>query len=779
MNNRDVFHIRKEAKELQGQTKINKLLEGIGITNNIFRNGEDDEWTKKAMAWVLIDLVKEYVSLDNINKAEQYYNQLLQIEFYEEDDIISKQIQILKPKIDVCYKEIKQADDLSKQEKHKEALVLMSQLIESGKLKPIHHESYGWIIYRYIKSEINTLDSVSVRRYLRDYMNLKNERPSMLHSMILNFGLNYSKEHSDFNLLNFFNLWGPEHLRYEDKVSSEYNGNNIPSLMSRICRELIEKDYTFDVPDFLTKIKLEKSSWDFNESRQFEGIDLFREPLFWKLYNYQKKDQWDELWKAFEFYCQNYSCNPSSEWHSKVLSLAERNMPETNSRRFFNFFRQWKPSLLSSNDWKDVEKDGKTYKSIGVKALNKAFKHLKTNQESEFGWLIEAYEKGIKECPENKWLRRELAILYEKYGKTEKAISLYKELAVELYDKPYYWNEFSKLVKDNGDLYLSMLSKVALIEKNDDFLGDVRLALAVAFEKKNLKNEAGIELKLYKDNREKNKWKKDAIFDELASRITLSEGNNIEKYIEFIGLAEEFAFHTLENEYAIVDYINREKKVIHAITFSNEEIFFKSNSQDFKINDLITGKKINKKEGDNNRIKLVNIKIESNQQPIYDIEPKIGIVYRVNHLKSLFHFLVNSKIDRIVKFNETKLRPKEGDFIEVRLLSKKDKKKGCICYKVITVAETDQTNDTLVVKNSIGEIKLKFKSCHGTREYYELDEEEKNSLSPDFAFMYDFYIPQFLLKKHGVKSNCYGKIKAINSGNKWKVFELTILKRGA
>ena len=114
----------------------------------------------------LIDLVKEFISLGNISNAEQYYNQLLQIDFYESDDIISNQIQFLKPKIDIQYKEIKQAEDLSKANKHSEAFSLMKQLIASGKLKPIHHESYGWIIYRYIKSEINTLDSVSIRTYL-------------------------------------------------------------------------------------------------------------------------------------------------------------------------------------------------------------------------------------------------------------------------------------------------------------------------------------------------------------------------------------------------------------------------------------------------------------------------------------------------------------------------------------------------------------------------------------------------------------------------------------
>lgn len=172
----------------------------------------------------------------------------------------------------------------------------------------------------------------------------------------------------------------------------------------------------------------------------------------------------------------------------------------------------------------------------------------------------------------------------------------------------------------------------------------------------------------------------------------------------------------------------------------------------------------------------MNIQKEPNNQPIFEIEPKIAIVDGVNHSKSLFHFVVNSKIDGIVRFNETELRPKEGDFIEVRLLSKKDKKKGIVRFKVITIDKTEKVNDSLL-KATTGEIELKYKSNYGTREYYELDEEEQNSLNADFAFMGDFYIPQFLLEKYNIKSNCFGKIKAINDGSKWKVIDLEILDR--
>jgi hypothetical protein len=108
-------------------------------------------------------------------------------------------------------------------------------------------------------------------------------------------------------------------------------------------------------------------------------------------------------------------------------------------------------------------------------------------------------------------------------------------------------------------------------------------------------------------------------------------------------------------------------------------------------------------------------------------------------------------------------------------LSKKDKKKGVVRYKVITTNKTDQTNDSLV-NNSKGEIELKYKSTYGTRDHSELNEEELLSLSPDFAFMGDFYIPKFILEKHAIRKNCFGKIKAISDGSKWKVLEVLIDK---
>src|SRR5690606_18445493 len=168
---------------------------------------------------------------------------------------------------------------------HSEAIQIFQNLIIQNKLEEVHHEAYGWIIYRYLKSDINQLNSVQVRTFLRDYMNLKNERPSMLHSMILNFALNFSKSNKDFKFFNFFKLWNPSNLRAEDLKDGNKDGNKIPSLISRICREFINSKADIDLNFLFDSIKLDNN----------KILDFFREPYFWELMNLNKENKFNQL----------------------------------------------------------------------------------------------------------------------------------------------------------------------------------------------------------------------------------------------------------------------------------------------------------------------------------------------------------------------------------------------------------------------------------------------------------------------------------------------------
>ena len=246
MDSKTVFALRNEAKNLEGISKLNKLSEALNLAQRLFSTEPYDEWIQKAFAYTLIDLSKYYIATKNINQAGVYFNQLLSIDFQEVDDIIESQKNFLRPKIDINYSEVQKAEEFSKSGNHQDAINIIKILITENRLTILHHEAYGWIIYRYIKDKENEITSLQVRTLLKEYLNLHNERPSLLHSMILNFALHYSKEHKDFKLYNFYLLWNPLFLRNEDKNENHKEGKTFSSLILRVFKEFIDCDIAID-----------------------------------------------------------------------------------------------------------------------------------------------------------------------------------------------------------------------------------------------------------------------------------------------------------------------------------------------------------------------------------------------------------------------------------------------------------------------------------------------------------------------------------------------------
>jgi hypothetical protein len=846
MDSKTVFELRKEAQNLSGIEKLIKLNDALNISRKLYTEDNSDKWIQKAFAWVLIDLCKHYIADRNLNQAGICFKELYTIDFQGyEDDIIENQKNILRPKIDVNYSEIQKAEELSKNGNNKEALAIFKNLISQNKLTELHHENYGWIIYRYIKAEESNLSSVEVRTFFRDYMNLKNERPSMLHSMILNFALNYLKTHSDFKFYNFFLLWNPVNLRQEDLHDGYKDGKSIPSLVSRVCREFVNSNTEINIEEFLSKINLKKET----------VLDFFREPIFWNIFNAHNENKFSELWNLFEQYNNNYSKHGQSKWHSEILNLAERFMKENDEWRFLNFFKNWNPENLRTDDWKETKKDEHTYKPLATKALKKTFEVLKTQtSEQDLSWLIKAYETAIKLFPDDEWLLREKALLHFKNNELELAIKIYKELVLELSNKHYVWQEFSDCIISDNSLKIGMLSKALSLEKNEDFLGDIHLNLAKALIDKNLLENALVELEAYKKHREIKGWKLSSLFDELhkkASSIKQSLKDNRELYKKYIPFAESFAYadfdwtelvlvdkwkddkgkdrltftdgktiefaisknrfetlkqselgqilkfklhkqeikkevenkfswlgknviteykyipliteksekkhwEILEDTFAIVDHINKEKNIIHAITTENKEVFFPQIKPELQIGDFVTAKSYIKKVKDENRTELRQIQKIDKGSAISKFQTQIAIVDGVNEQKQLFHFVISSKLQGIVKFTETNLRPSEGDFVKLSFATKMDKDKK-LRVKMLSIELTEEVNPNLR-KDITGIMEMKYKNY---------DEEV-----PDFAFIGDYYVPKYLLEKHNITDDCRVNARVIYAGDKWKVTEI-------
>jgi len=868
MDSKTVFELRNEAKILQGIAKLDKLTEAFNLAQGLYYTEPYDGWVQKAFAYTLIDLSKYYISLKKITQAGVFYNQLISINFQEPDDIIESQKCFLRPKIDDNYSEVQKAEEFSKSGNHQEALNIFKILIAENRLTELHHEAYGWVIYRLIKDKENELTSIQVRTFLKDYMNLRNGRPSMLHSMILSFGLNYSKDHPDFNLYNFFKLWNPSNLRVEDKEKQHFNGKEIPSLISRVFREFIDKDLLIDIDYLIENIDL--VSWNSNSSPAQQILDLLREPFFWKLFNAYKENKQSELWNMFSKYNQTFSKYEKSKWHSEILSIAERYMEETEEWRFLEFFRMWDPEKLRNEDWIENKKDDKVFKPLAIKCIKKTFKIIK-NQNKIFSevWLVPIYSQAVKFFPDDEWILRENALLLIKNNEIEAAANIYRKLVLELGDKSYIWSEFSSCFNNRIDLKIGMLSKAIQLEKDEDFLGDIHLELAEALFEIGLAENCIVELNTYRKHRESKGWRLSESYNEISAktkshntnllnnkilfekyipvaeqhayegidwtevilvdrwknakgqeRIAFTNGKNIDfsvssrrfkrlsqfnpgkvfkiklhkqevkdevetkitwppkknipvyKYIPLIAeKSDKPDWSILDNIYATIDYINIEKNIVHAICSDNREVFFTKINIELEAGDFIEAKYFTRKVRDDIKVELKDIQKTDKEIAIAHFQKIIVVIDGINLEKKLFHYVGSATIQGIIKFTETDIVPKEGKFLEIFIVSKRDKKNNKTVFKAIQIQDTQETNSKLV-KSINGNLKLKYKRDGRTIDYFDLEDDETSKTLPDFGFIGDFYVPRNVLRSKKITSNCDITATAIFSGDKWKIIEL-------
>jgi tetratricopeptide (TPR) repeat protein len=844
MDTRTVFELRREGK----------IQEALDMALKLYQIDPDDSWTQSALAWPLIDLCKASLTQNSLNQAQKYFNQLIAINFTDVDDIISSQITFLRPKIDINYSKIQEAENLSKNGNHKLALSNMKAMFTNNELLDVHHEAFGWVIYRYIKAEEHNISSVEIRSLMRDYMNLKNEKTSLLHSIFLSFALHFSKEHSDFNLYNFFLLWDPKNLRREDINESYNDGKTYPSLISRILREFIDKKVQIDcnilferIP-YLTPVKI---------------IELLREPYYWNLFSADKENRKVDLWKIFEEYNLLFKNQSGSELHSKILNSAMFSMKENEEWRFLNFFENWNPENFIESDWKEIKKEDKVYPPLAIKAIKKAFELIKADAHyTDLDKIISVYKTAITKFPKDIWLKREYAMLLAKSEATEEAIKIYKELVLELGDQAYAWHEFALLFSDEDiDKSIGMLSKAIKIQKDESFLGSTRLDLADKLIKKDKLEEALVELNKYQEYRitnNKNVADKFNVLTVFIKDIQTQKKDNLELYNEYITVAENFAYqdiswtelvfvekwkndknkeklsftdgnnlslsinanrftilknieigqiikfklhnklvedknklHHFKQEYfpllveksdklkwscledivAVVDYINIEKNIIHAISSENKEVFFPMQNLCLVKGDFIKAKKFQKKIREEIRIELKEITKVDKEEVINNFISHLAVIDSINDDKKLFHYVVNNRIHGIIRFEETELNPIEGDFIQIGLVHKIDKKQNKLIFKTFDIKATEETTTTLR-KEISGLLRLKFKQYGATVDWEDLYEEDEELLKPSFGFIGDYYVPREIIENSKIDGNCDVDAKVVFNGEKWKVYDL-------
>lgn len=546
------------------------------MAEELINSGDADYDVWKAYAWTLIDICKRCQQNGETQAAISFANYLVglskkmfepKVSIDEFAETLVRSIKSLSLSVNPYYAQIQEAKELSQSGNNDKAWGILSQLSKNGNLPVEAHESYGWVIYRYLKDHYKSMTSEQVRGQLRDYIVLKNERPSLLHSQILNFALNYSKEDENFKLIAFLRLWGPENLREEDfNDSVDKDGKSIPSLMSRIARSVVNYNQD-DIQEFVGLLPTRKEDF----------IELLKEHFFWKIYHSTEGNISSNTWALFDQYLNFFPEAPASASHSKVLSLAERVMKDDNTYRFYGFFRKWNSEKLRSVDWQEEKgENGETYKPLALKSIKKAKEAISSLAQEQVGdlqWLIDLYGIAVTKFPNDDWNIRSKALLHLQAGQLDEARTIYKDLCLKMGDKYYIWQEFASCWEDNV-IKIALLCKAISLEKNEDFIGKIRLELARQLISAGKLESAAVELNLYKKHYAQMGWRISAEVNGLQAQCSTAVAtgiNNDALYAEYIPKAEDCAFADIPySEVVLVDkWTNDEGKELMAFTDGN------------------------------------------------------------------------------------------------------------------------------------------------------------------------------------------------------------------
>lgn len=108
---------------------------------------------------------------------------------------------------------------------------------------------FGWIIYRYLKSNLKRMSSRKAREALAVYFKLKKiPHPDMVHSYILVEAVKMAKEYDKtelgneaFVFISFLELWGVDAFRSEDwKSQKTADGKAFPALVEEVAKAALK-----------------------------------------------------------------------------------------------------------------------------------------------------------------------------------------------------------------------------------------------------------------------------------------------------------------------------------------------------------------------------------------------------------------------------------------------------------------------------------------------------------------------------------------------------------
>ncbi len=479
----------QEITELRRQGELSKAFE---LAYNAWDRDKADPFLQMSLFWVLRDMCHRFFKHGYFDEVDVCLKEMKAFlpTMLDEKDMGKLAFKALYHRVQSGAEIILPALQLSGQ-RPKDAFSQIAHFLDFPRFfDPLLREDLGWIIYRYLKEVLYNVPSLEARKLLKAYVALENPRPSLLHSQMLSYSIKFAKEHPEFKLYRFLQLWNPTQFREEDFQSHVYAGHVVPSLLERLIKQLVDNNEPCDFEELAKSIAFPKHKL----------IELFRRAQYRRIVQYKHWQQRENMIRAFKDYATFNKDKGPSTWHSRTLKLALWYLRGDCTAFFLDFFKAWSYRNFGEEDWRaSYDKADHRQEALVTLVLQRCHDLLscQRNKQGHFDWYANFLAQYMFRFPENKEAVRYQALLYHWQQKDDCAIILFKQLLRQTPDKHHLWYEAAQCLKGNIGARIIFLCKLLHAQPEEALLGNTRLTLAQALIRKGMMPEAKTELEHY------------------------------------------------------------------------------------------------------------------------------------------------------------------------------------------------------------------------------------------------------------------------------------------
>ena len=223
-----------EAKQLSFEGKDEEAYPLFKKASEQFPTDVD---LAKSYGWTLYKLLKKAIESGEKVKRNSLLTDYFKIEKTIEDEKLLQSMNYMKDLADEEKQVIRDAKENSKKGNHQESLRLFKEAVKKFPDDKDLHEQFAWELQREGKIifEHEQVNVLNARQLLADYIKLKNDRPSQLHSLFLRFA-DKIIDREEFNLISFLKLWDLKNLREEDFEPFKKEDKVYPSIAEKIIQ---------------------------------------------------------------------------------------------------------------------------------------------------------------------------------------------------------------------------------------------------------------------------------------------------------------------------------------------------------------------------------------------------------------------------------------------------------------------------------------------------------------------------------------------------------------